>query len=272
MLCSVRQSERPLGTKYKMNDGLQDVITAAIENSERKSVPEASGRWMPQLRAVEMKREDARTAEPPVPAPAPAPPVSPAPEGSSRPTREALPPAPAKPALNDAGLIGRSGLRLAFWLCGFHEAFMERQRRGEQLTEHEESLLALSRKEFVGIRSVVIGMALERLHTVVHAPDLLPEAEAGAARAKPLGTMEAFALDTLRGLSRRALQLMQDSGPDAAFSLFSENADVQEPLAIFQVVFTTALGLVESFERLSTAESKLLARVAEALGTEVEGI
>ncbi len=252
-----------------MNDGLQDVITAAIENSERKAASEVSGRWMPQLRAVDSKREDARAVEPPAP-----PPAALAPEGSSRLTRDASSPAPApaKPAINDADLIGRSGLRLAFWLCGFHEAFTERQRRGEQLTDHEESLLALSRKEFVGIRSVVIQMALERLHAVVHAPDLVPEAEAGAARAKPMGTMEAFALDTLRGLSRRALQLMQDSGPDAAFSLFSEDTDVQEPLAIFQVIFTTALGLVESFERLSTADSKLLARVAAALGTEVEGI
>ena len=113
---------------------------------------------------------------------------------------------------------------------------------------------------------------MERLHAVVNAPDLPTDAEIGASGAKHPGRMEVFALETLRSLSRRALQLLHESGPDAALSLFSEDADVQEPLAIFQLVFTTALGLVESFERLTPADSKLLARVAESLGSEVEGV
>jgi hypothetical protein len=43
-------------------------------------------------------------------------------------------------------------------------------------------------------------------------------------------------------------------------------------LAIFQLVFTTALDLVEAFERLIPTEAKLLARLAEALDSEVEKI
>ena len=271
VFCSARQRQRPLGTKYKMNDGLQDVISAAIGASERKAAPEAPGRWAPQLRAVDTKRDGIRNLEPlalaPAPEPAPTPAVASAPAPAP-----ASAPAPATEAFGETDQIGRGGLRLAFWLCGFHDAFSERRRRGEQLTEHEESLLALTRNEFIDIRSVVIKMALERLNAVANAPALLAEVEAGASRGKPLGTMEGFALETLRSLSRRALQLLQESGPDAAFSLFSEDAYMQEPLAIFQQVFTTAATLVESFERLNTSESKLLSRLAATLGSEVEGI
>ena len=177
-----------------------------------------------------------------------------------------------KDVFNETDQIGRGGFRLVFWLCGFHNAFLERHRRGEQLTEHEEGLLALTHEKFKDIRLVVIRMALERLRAVVNAPALLAEIEAGASYGKPLGTMERFALETLQGLSRRSLQLLQESGPDTAFSLFSEDADMQEPLAIFQQVFTTAIALVESFERLNTSDSKLLARLTATLGSEVEGI
>ena len=62
--------------------------------------------------------------------------------------------------------------------------------------------------------------------------------------------MEGFGLTTLRSLSRRARRTLEEDGPDAALSLFGQSAGVMEPLAIFRLVFTTALDLVESFERL----------------------
>jgi hypothetical protein len=84
--------------------------------------------------------------------------------------------------------------------------------------------------------------------------------------------MEVFALTTLRNLSRRARQALDAEGPDAALALFGQSTEVMEPLAIFQLVFMTALDLVESFERLIPAEASLLARLAEALDSEVDRI
>jgi hypothetical protein len=182
----------------------------------------------------------------------------------------ATPPAAGVSSSNEDNQLGVGGVRLAFWLCGFHDALMERRRHGEQLTESEELLIRMSRKDFAGMRPFVIGMTLDRLKALVNAPDLMLEANISAAGGP--GAMEMFALATLRSLSQRACQLLQDKGADAALSLFGDNGDVQEPLAIFQRVFTTALDLVEAFERIIPTEAKLLARLAEALDSEVEKI
>jgi hypothetical protein len=173
-------------------------------------------------------------------------------------------------ATSENDQLGAGGVRLAFWLCGFHDALMERRRHGEQLTESEELLIRMSRKDFAGMRPFVVSMTLDRLNALVNAPDLMVAAEAPGAGG-PVA-MEMFALATLRGLAQRACQLLQDNGADAALSLFGESGDVEEPLAIFQQVFTTALDLVEAFERIIPTETKLLARLAEALDSEVEKI
>jgi hypothetical protein len=84
--------------------------------------------------------------------------------------------------------------------------------------------------------------------------------------------MEEFALATLRSLSHRARQLLQDCGPEAALALFGQSGGLQEPLAIFQSVFNTALDLVEAFEHMIPADALVLAELAEALDSEVEKI
>jgi hypothetical protein len=168
----------------------------------------------------------------------------------------------------DHNRLGPNGLRLAFSLCGFHGALMERLRQGGKLTEREELLVILARKDFASLRPFVIGMTLDRLIALVNAPDLTNE----TAGADAPGAMEAFAVATLRSLAQRACQLLQEGGPDAAFSLFGDIGGEQDPLAIFQRVFTTALDLVEAFERIIPMEAKLLARLAEALDSEVEKI
>jgi hypothetical protein len=204
--------------------------------------------------------------------------------GGAQQTRSVLPPleaalGAASPAAPPATGVTPSsedsqrsvdGVRLAFWLCGFHDALMERRRHGEQLTDSEELLIRMSRKDFAGMRPFVIGMTLDRLNALVNAPELMVEAEISGAGGP--GAMEIFALASLRSLSQRACQLLQEKGADAALSFFGANASVQEPLAIFQQVFTTALDLLEAFERIIPTEAKLLARLAEALDSEVEKI
>jgi hypothetical protein len=176
----------------------------------------------------------------------------------------------ARAPASENHLLRPGGLRLAFSLCGFHDALMERLRQGEKLTESEDFLVRMAREDFAAMRPFVINMTLDRLNALVNAPDLTDEAETSGANG--LGAMEAFALATLRSLSHRACQLLEKDGPDAALSLFGECSGVQEPLAVFQQVFTTALDLVEVFERLIPGEAKLLARLAEALDSEVEKI
>jgi hypothetical protein len=230
------------GAEYKMNDGLQDVISAAVENAARKTAAEASGRRVPQLRAVE----------------------------TDRPATEAAAPIWTDSPFSGDGQLGRGGLRLSFWLCGFHAAMAERQGKGEPLTEQEQSLLALSGKDFAALRPLVINQAIARLQAVVNAPELVTQ-EADGAAAEP-GALDLFALDSLRRLARRARELLEEDGPDAALNLFGKGAGVQEPLAIFQMVFSTALGLVEAFEGLVPSDSRLLPRLGEALGSEIERI
>jgi hypothetical protein len=178
----------------------------------------------------------------------------------------ALRPRPGLPASGAHGgdHLGRDGLRLAFWLCGFHDALAERRRNGETLTGREDALLALCQKDFAGLRPLVVDLALARLHGVVNAPDLL--AEDGAP------PMEAFALRSLRALADRAAQLRRDGGPEAALSLFGDGAGAHTPLGIFQMVFTTALGVAEGYHRTIGGEAARLARLMEALGSEVERI
>jgi hypothetical protein len=239
-----------------MDNGLQDVISAAVNGPGRKPAKEATGRRVPQLSVVGTERPTMRepTQEPAQHA-EPAPPVSP--ETAFR----------AAPG-GGTGQLGHSGLRLAFWVCGFHDALMERHRHGEQLTKKEELLLTLSPNDFAGIRPMVIDMTLSRLDAVVNASDLPAKPKDFCA----IHPMEAFGLTTLRSLSRRARRTLEEDGPDAALSLFGQGAGVMEPLAIFRLVFTTALDLVESFERLVPAETALLSRLAEALDSEVDRI
>ncbi|HEX3575608.1 MAG TPA: hypothetical protein VHU42_13480 [Rhodopila sp.] len=235
-----------------MDNGLQDVISAAAVGAGRKSAKDAPARRVPQLSVVETEhpvpQDVAQAAEP-------------ADMVSSESSFRA-------PPLGGGFQLGHSGLRLAFWVCGFHDALMERHRQGEQLTKKEELLLTLSPNDFAGIRPMVIDMTLSRLDAVVNAPDL-------PAKPKDLGAihpMVAFALTTLRSLSRRARRTLEEDGPDAALSLFGQGADVMEPLAIFRLVFTTALDLVESFERLVPTDTALLSRLAEGLDSEVDRI
>jgi hypothetical protein len=240
-----------------MDNGLQDVISAAANAAGRKPAKDATGRRVPQLSVVDTQRPPSSEA------PLEATRYAPEPAGSVS-NETILPAAPVGGSFQ----LGHSGLRLAFWVCGFRDALMERHRQGEQLTKKEELLLTLSPNDFAGIRPLVIDMTLSRLDAVVNASDL-------PAKPKDLSAvhpMEAFALTTLRSLSRRARRTLEDDGPDAALSLFGESGGVLEPLAIFRLVFTTALDLVESFERLVPAPTALLARLAEALDSEVDRI
>jgi hypothetical protein len=182
--------------------------------------------------------------------------------------RAAPPRALAQVVTGDQIQLGPDGLRIAFSLCGFHSALMERVRRGEALTEREELLVTVARKDFASLRPFVIGMTLDRLNALVNAPDLTRE----VAGADAPGALEVFAVATLRSLGHRANNLLQEDGPDAALSLFGEIEGEHDPLAIFQRVFTTALDLVEVFERSTPSKAKLLARLAEALDSEVEKI
>jgi hypothetical protein len=350
VLAGMSRARRLLQAGYKMNNGLHEVISAAVQSAWRMDEAEIPGRQVPLLRAVETdhsatSREAAAVTTPSIPAfpsasgrfrrrglgvttnndtrddartdnkrpdvtgttpsrfggsimagagatPAPvADTIAADVERTGGATRQtggitpdvfasmdvtlgalppAVPPAFAATSPSETSQLGAGGVRLAFWLCGFHDALMERRRHGEQLTESEELLIRMSRKDFAGMRPFVINMTLDRLNALVNAPDLIGEAEASGAD-RP-GAMEMFAVATLRGLSQRACQLLQADGADAALSLFGESGDVQEPLAIFQLVFTTALDLVEAFERLIPTEAKLLARLAEALDSEVEKI
>jgi hypothetical protein len=145
---------------------------------------------------------------------------------------------------------------------------MERLRQGETLTEREELLVTLARKDFARLRPFVTAMTLDRLNALVNAPELTRE----VAGTDAPGALEVFAVATLRSLGHRASQLLQEDGPDAALALFGEIKGEKDPLAIFQRVFTTALDLVEVFERIAPAKARLLARLAEALDSEVEKI
>ncbi|HET6307824.1 MAG TPA: hypothetical protein VFG12_11595 [Rhodopila sp.] len=229
-----------------MDNGLQDVISAAANSAGRKPAKSAPNRRVPQLSVVGTDPSEAAASEPAT--------------DVSRETTFRSAPA--------AGQLGHIGLRLAFWVCGFHAALMERHQNGEQLTKKEELLLTLSPDDFVGIRPHVIDMTLSRLDAVVNAPDLPAKPKDFAA----IHPMEAFALTTLRSLARRARRTLEEDGPDAALSMFGESAGVMEPLAIFRLVFSTALDLVESFERLIPGDTSLLSRLAEALDSEVDRI
>ena len=240
-----------------MNNGLQEVISAAINGSGHKAARAAAARQVPQLSVVETGRPAALEPDP-------------APSASAETTfrvAQAETSARAVPA-GESDLLEHGGLRLAFWLSGFHDALTERRQKGEELTEQEELLLELSTKDFAGLRPFAIERTLGRLDAVVNAPDLF-------ANADDPGTghpMEAFALTTLRGLANHARQVLEEEGPDAALSLFGDSAGVVEPLAILRLVFSTALDLIEAFERIIPTEAVLLSRLAEALDSEVDRI
>jgi hypothetical protein len=236
-----------------MDNGLQEVISAAVNGTGHRPAKETPKRRVPQLSVVATERPappEAETEEPRLDETTP----------NTVPNGTTFPPT--------SHLLGHGSLRLAFWICGFHDALMERQRNGDQLTEKEELLLSLSPRDFADIRPLVIETTLGRLDAVVNAPDLPVEAADLAA----IHPMEAFALATLRNLSQRARETLLQDGPDAALALFGESAEVLEPLAIFRLVFSTALDLVESFERVVPVDAMVLSRLAEALDAEVDRI
>ena len=226
-----------------MNDDLQDVLSAAVE-SNRVPTIDTSARRATQLHAVKTGHPGATPMNP-----------------ISRP----LPAAPAIQVEDEGDQLGRRGLRLGFWLCGFHSALVERQERGETLTEREASLLELSRKDFADMRPLVITMAIKRLHAVVTSPTLHTDEASVSA-------VEVFALETICNLSARASHLLHDQGPDVAMSMFGSTGDITEPLAIFQAVFATALGVVEAFERIAPHGAKFLPQLVAALDSELERV
>jgi hypothetical protein len=227
-----------------MNDTLRDVITAAGDGAGRHASGPAVPRRVPKLRAVETDPTEAPT-----------------PSGFGATLTDDIPPA-------EEETLGRLGLRLAFWLCGFRNALLERGRQGEKPSEREESLLALSSRDFQHLRPLVIGMVLVRLHDVIHAPEFLPEAQAAAGAS----ALEAFAFETLRNLSERGQQVAHKDGPDTALAMFGGAPGMQEPLEIFQTVFTAALALVEAFQEQLPANAKLLPQLAKALETEAQRV
>jgi hypothetical protein len=239
--------------EYKMDNGLQEVISAALNRPELQTAKDGTGRRVPQLTVVGTERPMAQKAHvEPVDTVAPETVVHPVTQANSSSSLQ----------------LGHSGLRLAFWVCGFRDALLERRDQGEQLTKKEELLLTLSPRDFASVRPLVIDMTLSRLDAVVNASDL-PIKPKDLSAVHP---MEAFALTTLRNLSRRARRALEEDGADAALSLFGDSEGVMEPLAIFRLVFSTALDLLESFERLIPAEAGLLVRLAEALDSEVDRI
>ena len=228
-----------------MNEGLRDVLAAASR------APGAGSADVVALIAAPAHAQ----RPPPVQAPAlRAVPPAPAP-------RHAAAKAPSPPPQ-----IGHIGLRLGFWLSGFHEALQERLDAGETIAEREASLLDLSRREFAGLRPAVIAMAVQRLHSVLGSEG--SEADSGSSQ----GAMEQFAHSTLRDLSRQASALLETDGPDAAFSLLGGDASTIDPLKIFQVVFTTALDLADSFASMVGTGCGSLRRTAHALETEIERV
>jgi hypothetical protein len=184
--------------------------------------------------------------------------------GPLRAVAEGAAPEPTGVPDHEMQQLGRGGLRQAFWLCGFHEAMREREKKGEILTEREKSLIALSQNDFLTIRTTVIGLAMKHLDAVVHGLRVLPETD----ETQPTAT-EMFAVETLRNLVVHSRKAMQDAGPNAALSLFGGGEHTTEPLAIFQMVFSATIGLLEAFQRLAPGGSDVLTRLSDALDAEV---
>jgi hypothetical protein len=256
-----------------MNDGLKDVLAAASRAPGAGSAdvatttPAANGRQArPPTSTAGQRSEVVALIAAPVHVPLP--PPTPAPSLRAVPPAPAPTPAPAKAssqALNTPQ-IGPLGLRLGFWLSGFHEALQARLDAGETIAEREASLLDLSKREFAGMRPMVIAMAVQRLHSVLGSNG--NDVDGGSNQE----TMEQFAHCTLTDLSRRASALLETDGPDAAFSLLGGDASTIDPLAIFQIVFTTALNLADSFASMVGEGSGSLRRTAHALETEIEKV
>ena len=125
-----------------MDNGLQDVISAAVSGAGRKPGKDsdrATGAAVERGGDATLRRR--ADAEP-------------AALVSSETTFRAAPG-------GGNGQLGHIGLRLAFWVCGFHAALLERHHNGEQLSKKEELLLTLSPSDFAGIRPHVIDMTLE---------------------------------------------------------------------------------------------------------------
>lgn len=243
-----------------MNVGLKDVLAAASRRPATPSVndsdsePGAVPQPRQQVEGTAMKLETVAVI------------AGPAQPAESR--RLAAQPTPVKRAPHHAEpmKMGSLGLRLGFWLSGFHHALQERMDKGEAITDREATLLELSRKEFADMRPLVIAIAVQRLLSV-----LTVEISNGDG-ASAQDTMELFAHATLRDLSRRSCALLDQEGPDAAFALLGGDVSTVEPLAIFQTVFTTALALAESFASIIGEGDGSLRRTTHALETEIEKI
>ena len=255
-----------------MSNGLHEVIGAASQSGNHGPAAAVPVRSKPVLRAVE--------TSPPARGPRD---VAPAPTGkkdrsTSRRRGSASPTAgdtnstvtlPLSTETPISAQLGAGGFRLAFWLCGFYNALKDRQRSGELLSDRETMLLAASGKDFAELRPIITEMTLGRLDAIFNAPTVV--AITRCDRDGP-GAMDLFALSTLRNLSLRARDLLAAEGPDAALALFGDAAKMQEPLAIFEVVFAAALDLVEAFESTAPKGSHLLGHVADLLDSEVERI
>lgn len=259
-----------------MNTTLREIASAPVHRPSPRSVGESHAEPAGALRAVETDHApvvlklavsatpDAEASPEPTPArrrrtvaaraPVSAVPVKP----HAHPVTAA--PAAVQPRLE----LGAGGLRLAFCLCGLRNALLERQARGERLSEREILLLAVSAKQFAEMRPLATGLTLGRLDAIVTASDLGETNGAGA--------MEIFALSTLRTLSERARHLLTTAGPDAALSLFGDASAMADPLAIFEVVFSASLDIVEAFEKMIPGEARLLSQLAESLDSEIEKI
>ena len=221
-----------------MSDGLQDVISAASGAVDRCGKVEPRPRRVPKLRAVDSGRPDS-------PAPGDAP----------------------RLATSDAGSdLGWGGLRLAFWLGGLQEALQERAARGEKLSERETSLTALTDRDFAALRPSVIAMVIGRLEEILASPRFDSKADAICANTQ----VASFAIETLRNLSEKASTLLKNSGPDEAIALFGATPAVVQPVAIYRLVFNTALDILDSFHRLQPTRSDLMQTLAEALETAIE--
>ncbi|MGI4951354.1 MAG: hypothetical protein ACRYGM_06080 [Janthinobacterium lividum] len=219
-----------------MNDVLRDVISVAAEGSARSHQERSH-----QERGGQERGRVTNLA-------------------AARSTPAAASAAAAGPAASE---LGRNGLRQAFWICGFHEVLLERERRGERLSDQEQSLISLSRNDFRIIRPAVVEMALHHLHGVVHDPAFLPATPAAAS------PNDVFAIETLRRLAAHGQQTLREDGPDAAMALFGGGPATVEPLAIFQLVFSAALNLLDGFDQLTAEPSAVLARLSRALDAEV---
>jgi hypothetical protein len=223
-----------------MSDRLQDVLAAASGTTAGRENVEPLSRRVHKLRAVTPGLLDSLE---PVGVPRSAP--------------------------NDGGFdLGWGGLRVAFWLGGLLEAMAERDVCGEPSSEREASLIVLIERDFAAMRPSVIAMVISRLDEILASPRFDAKLDAPGAK----DHAGSFALNTLRNLSKEASRLLQTSGPDEAIALFGAASGKLQPVTIYQLVFDTALDILDSFQRLQPNRSELMQMLAEALESAIERV